>query len=127
MYAGALVQAESGLAYYSGDDTLNLAWLTQGAVGVVSVVGHLAPRAYADMVQAVEKNDLATARELHVRLLPAVRGVMTRTQGVLMAKAGLQLQGVLANRTVRAPLAEANDAEVALLRADLEAAGLLAS
>ena len=45
-----------------------------GAVGVVSVVGHVAPREYADMVEAVGKNDLGTARELHVRLLPAVRG-----------------------------------------------------
>ena len=127
LFAGSVVRAASGLAYYSGDDALNLAWLTHGAVGVVSVVGHVAPRACADMVEAVEKNDLGTARELYVRLLPAVRGVMTRTQGVLMAKAGLQLQGVLAYRTVRAPLPEATEAEVALLRPDLEAAGLLAS
>jgi dihydrodipicolinate synthase/N-acetylneuraminate lyase len=52
---------------------------------------------------------------------------MTRTQGVLMAKAGLQLLGVLSNRVVRGPLAEATDAEVGLLRADLEAAAVLAS
>lgn len=127
LFAGSVAHAETGLAFYSGDDALNLGWLTTGAVGVVSVVGHLAPRQYADMVEAVGKSDLVTARELHVRLLPAVRGVMTRTQGVLMAKAGLQLQGVLTGRTVRAPLVQASDEEVALLRADLEAAGLLAS
>jgi 4-hydroxy-tetrahydrodipicolinate synthase len=124
---GGLIIAETGLAYYSGDDALNLPWLASGAVGLVSVVAHVAPRAYADMIEAVGKSDLATARELHVRLLPAVRGVMTRTQGVLMAKAGLQLQGVLTGRTVRAPLPEATDDEVALLRRDLRAAGLLAS
>jgi 4-hydroxy-tetrahydrodipicolinate synthase len=127
LFAGSLVSAASGLAYYSGDDSLNLPWLASGAVGLVSVVAHVAPREYADMIEAVGKSDLATARELHVRLLPAVRGVMTRTQGVLMAKAGLQLQGVLAGRTVRAPLPQATDDEVALLRADLVAAGLLAS
>jgi 4-hydroxy-tetrahydrodipicolinate synthase len=127
LFAGSVVAAESGLAYYSGDDALNLPWLASGAVGLVSVVAHVAPRAYADMIEAVGKSDLATARELHVRLLPAVRGVMTRTQGVLMAKAGLQLQGVLTGRTVRAPLPEATDDEVALLRRDLRAAGLLAS
>jgi 4-hydroxy-tetrahydrodipicolinate synthase len=125
LFAGSLVRAESGLAYYSGDDALNLAWLAHGAVGIVSVVGHVAPRQCADMVEAVGKSDLATARELYERLLPVVRGVMTRTQGVLMAKAGLQLQGVLAGRTVRAPLPEATDDEVALLGADLRAAGLL--
>src|SRR5690606_37822743 len=31
----------TGLEFYSGDDTLNLAWLVHGAAGVVSVVGHL--------------------------------------------------------------------------------------
>ena len=30
----------TGLAYYSGDDGLNFAWLTHGASGVVSVVAH---------------------------------------------------------------------------------------
>ncbi len=45
LFAGSVVRAASGLAYYSGDDALNLAWLTHGAVGVVSVVGHVAPRA----------------------------------------------------------------------------------
>jgi len=127
LFAGSVVSAECGLAYYSGDDALNLPWLASGAVGLVSVVAHVAPREYADMIEAVGKSDLATARELHVRLLPAVRGVMTRTQGVLMAKAGLELQGVLAGRTVRPPLPQASDEEVALLRADLTAAGLLAS
>ncbi len=127
LFAAAEIRARTGLAYYSGDDLLNLAWLAYGAVGMVSVVSHVAARAYAEMVEAVDKNDLAAAQVVHERLLPAVRGVMTRTQGVLMAKAGLQLQGVLANRVVRGPLVEATDAEVMLLRADLEAAGLLVS
>jgi len=125
LFAGSAVRVEAGLAYYSGDDALNLAWLAHGAVGLVSVVGHVAPTEYADMVGAAAKNDLATARELHERLLPAVVGVMTRTQGALMAKAGLQLQGVLGTRVVRLPLAEASPAEVEVLRADLTAAGLL--
>ncbi len=125
LFAGSAVRRDAGLAYYSGDDALNLAWLAHGAVGLVSVVGHVAPAEYADMVGAVVKNDLATARELHDRLLPAVVGVMTRTQGALMAKAGLQLQGVLDGRAVRLPLVEATDAEVEQLCSDLVAAGLL--
>ena len=31
-----------GCAFYSGDDVLNLGWLTHGAAGFVSVVGHVA-------------------------------------------------------------------------------------
>ena len=32
LFEGSRVMAETGLAYYSGDDALNLAWLTHGAV-----------------------------------------------------------------------------------------------
>ena len=39
---GGQIIAETGLAYYSGDDALNLPWLAMGAVGFVSVWGHLA-------------------------------------------------------------------------------------
>src|SRR3954449_9078128 len=74
LFAGSEVMAETGLALYSGDDALNLAWLAHGAAGVVSVVGHVAGREYAAMVRAVDAADLPAARGLHTRLLPAVRG-----------------------------------------------------
>ena len=126
LFAGSEVMAETDLAFYSGDDALNLAWLAQGAVGIVSVVAHVAATQYAQLVKAVDSGDLVSAREIHTALLPAVRAVMTRTQGAIMAKAGLQLLGVLEHRTMRPPLVDATDDEVAALRADLAAAGLLA-
>ena len=46
LYAGSWLLASTDLALYSGDDALNLAWLALGAVGVVSVVGHLAGLRY---------------------------------------------------------------------------------
>ena len=125
LFAGSEVMAQTSLAYYSGDDALNLAWLAHGAAGVVSVVGHVAGALYAQMVRAVDEGDLPTARTLHTRLVPAVRGLMTRTQGAITAKAALQLQGVLAERTMRLPLVAATDAEVDQLRADLSESGLL--
>jgi 4-hydroxy-tetrahydrodipicolinate synthase len=125
LFAGSEVMARTGLAYYCGDDALNLAWLALGASGVVSVVGHLAGREYRAMVRAVDDGDLPGARAVHTRLLPAVRGVMTRTQGAITSKAALQLQGVLEHRTTRLPLVAATDEEVAVLRTDLEEAGLL--
>jgi 4-hydroxy-tetrahydrodipicolinate synthase len=125
LFAGSEVLAETGLAYYSGDDALNLAWLAHGAAGVVSVVGHVAGREYAEMVRAVDAGDLPTARRLHARLIPAVRGIMTRTQGAITTKAALQLQGVLPHRTMRLPLVSATDAEVEQLRADLSRSGVL--
>ncbi len=125
LYAGSWVMARSDLSYYSGDDAMNLAWLCHGAVGVVSVVGHVAGRQYATMVEAVLESDLATAQRMHREVLPAVRGIMTRTQGAIMAKAALQLLGVLDNRVVRLPLVPATDEQVALLRSDLADAALL--
>ncbi|MGZ4611767.1 MAG: 4-hydroxy-tetrahydrodipicolinate synthase [Kineosporiaceae bacterium] len=125
LFAGSEVMAATGLAYYSGDDALNLAWLAHGAAGVVSVVGHVAGEEYAQLVRAVDAGDLATARAVHTRLVPAVRGLMTRTQGAITAKAALQLRGVLAHRTMRLPLVAATEAEVDQLRVDLGESGLL--
>jgi len=125
LYEGSWVMARTGLAFYSGSDALNLAWLTHGGSGVISVVGHVASDRYARMVAAVDGGDLATALDVHRGLLPAVRGIMTRTQGAIMAKAALQLRGVLAHRAMRLPLVEATEEQVAVLRADLEQADLL--
>jgi 4-hydroxy-tetrahydrodipicolinate synthase len=125
LYEGAWVLDRSDLEIYSGSDEMNLAWLVHGGSGLVSVVGHAAPAQLRQLVDAVDAGDLPTARRVHTALLPATRGIMFRTQGAIMAKAALQLQGVLASRHLRLPLVPATDDQVALLRADLEAADLL--
>jgi 4-hydroxy-tetrahydrodipicolinate synthase len=125
LYAGSWVMARTDLAYYSGSDELNLAWLAHGAAGVVSVVGHVAAKHYRQMVTAMDDGDLAAARRVNDQMLAAVRGIMTRTQGAIMAKAALELAGTTTGRTVRLPLIAATDEQVALLRADLEEAQLL--
>jgi 4-hydroxy-tetrahydrodipicolinate synthase len=123
--AGTEVMTRTDLAYYSGDDPLNLAWLTHGAVGVVSVVGHLTAGRYAEMVRAVDGGDLATALRLHRELLPVVQAVMTKTsQGAIMAKAALHAAGVLPTRTTRPPLIDATDEQVSTLRDALGRAGV---
>ena len=127
LYASAQVLARTDLAYYSGEDALNLPLLAIGAVGVVSVVAHAAAAEYAAMVRAVDTGDLVAAQRINAALLPAIRGIMTRTQGAIMAKAALQVLGVLAQRTMRPPLVDATDEQVAQLRADLAAAGLTAA
>jgi 4-hydroxy-tetrahydrodipicolinate synthase len=125
LFAGSWVMERTDLAFYSGDDALNLAWLTHGGVGVVSVVGHVSGPLQRELVEATARGDLATALAVHRRLLPVVRAVMTRMPGVVAAKAALQLCGVLAERTVRLPLVAADDRELDLLAADLRTSGLL--
>src|SRR5262245_40351610 len=124
--AGSWVMRETDLAFYSGDDALNLAWLAHGAVGVVSVIAHAAPRLSSDLVAAMARDDVVTARRIHTELLPVIRAIMTGTQkGAIRTKAALELQGVLTNRNVRRPLIELADDDLAVLRADLIGAGLL--
>jgi 4-hydroxy-tetrahydrodipicolinate synthase len=106
---GVRIMQETGLALYSGDDVLNLAWLTHGGCGVVSVVAHVAARDYVAMVAAVDKGDLDEAFAIYGRLVPLVDVVMTRVQGAMMAKAAMQLAGVLPNRAMRLPLVPASD------------------
>ncbi len=122
---GVRIMSETGLAFYSGDDVLNLAWLTHGASGVVSVVGHVAGREYAAMADAVDRGDLAEALAIYRRLLPVVDVIMTRAQGAMTAKAAMELLGVLNNRVVRLPLVSADDALSAEIRSVLTEAGLL--
>lgn len=125
VYASSEVMASTDLAYYSGDDALNLALLTHGAVGMVSVVSHVAGRQYAEMTRAVDAGDLPRALRLHRQLIPAVRAIMTRTQGAIMAKAAMQELDVVSSRHMRSPLIPATDEQVAQLRADLVEAGVL--
>jgi 4-hydroxy-tetrahydrodipicolinate synthase len=121
------VIASTGLEYYCGDDELVLPWLASGAVGHVGVATHLAPGLFAELAAAVDAGDLARARAVNARLSPVVDAVMNHTQGAIMAKAGLQLQGVLGTRITRLPLPSATEAEVELLRDSLATAGLLES
>lgn len=125
--AGAWVMAETDLAFYSGDDASNLSWLAYGAVGIVSVVAHVASREYAAMIDAVQQGDVAEARRINTTLLPAVRAIMNRTQGAIASKAALQMLDVLEHRTTRAPLVDLDEDELPPLRADLVAAGLLSA
>jgi len=123
--AGADTIARTGLAYYCGDDALNLPWLCVGASGLVSTIGQVVGRPLADLVAAVDAGDLPTARSLDRRLAPAVAAIMNVTQGAIMAKAGLELLGVLSNRVMRLPLTAATEAQVSLLRDGLAASGIL--
>jgi 4-hydroxy-tetrahydrodipicolinate synthase len=124
LFAASEVMSQTDLQWYSGDDTLNLAHLSQGAVGIVSVVGHLAGRPYAEMVAAVAGGNLARAIEIHRQLIPAVNAVMHITQGAITVKAALRDRGVIASAAVRLPLVSATADLVARVREGLEQSGL---
>jgi 4-hydroxy-tetrahydrodipicolinate synthase len=123
LHGGAQIMAETGLSYYSGDDALNLPWLAMGAVGFVSVWGHVAASQLRDMLTAFNSGDIATARKIAVTLAP-LNAAQTRLGGVTFAKAGLQLLGIEVGEP-RLPQMPATPEQLDELAADLRAAAIL--
>jgi 4-hydroxy-tetrahydrodipicolinate synthase len=120
--ASSLVMSSTDLAYYCGDDPVNLPWLAIGAAGFVSVHGHIVGDRLHEMIDAYAAGDVSTALRLHRELQPIYTG-MTRTQGVITTKAALGMLGLPAG-PVRPPLADATPAQAEQLRADLMAGGV---
>ncbi|MET3943930.1 4-hydroxy-tetrahydrodipicolinate synthase [Corynebacterium mucifaciens] len=121
--AATLIQ-ETGLAWYSGDDPLNLPWLSIGATGMISVVGHAAPRALRELVTAFENGDLTRAREINANTLNVLARQQSALGGVAFAKAALRLQGIDVGDP-RLPVAAATEQQVERLRDDMTQAGVL--
>ena len=119
----AAIMAETSLAYYSGDDALNLPWLAVGAVGFISVWGHLAAGQLREMLSAFSSGDIATARKISVSL-GALNNAQSRLGGVTMSKAGLRLQGFDAGDP-RLPQMPATPSQVDELAADMRAVEVL--
>ncbi|MFE9332766.1 4-hydroxy-tetrahydrodipicolinate synthase [Streptomyces sp. NPDC006925] len=114
--------ATSGLAWYSGDDMLNLPLLSVGAVGFVSVVGHVVTPELRALLEAHLSGDVAKATEIHQKLLPVFTG-MFRTQGVITTKAALDRLGLPAG-PLRLPLVELSPEELEQLKHDLAHGGV---
>ncbi|BAS13064.1 4-hydroxy-tetrahydrodipicolinate synthase [Arthrobacter sp. Hiyo8] len=95
-----------------------------GAVGLIGVTTHVVTRRFRELIDAINSNDLGTARKINFELEPVIRATMTRVQGAVAAKQILKWQGVLPNSVVRLPLVEPDAAEIAIIREDLAEAGM---
>ena len=91
-------------ALYSGDDNLNLAMMSIGSMGLISVASNIAPKEVGDVARLyyAGKNPEATA--LQERLLPLIDIMFVEVNPIPVKKAA-QLIG-LGNGIVRAPLTE---------------------
>jgi len=122
LVSSSRVIAETGLAYYSGDDGNTLPLLSLGGVGVIGTSTHFSGAGTKALIEAFLRGDTAEALRLHRQLLPIYTGIF-RTQGTILVKAGLRLRGMDVG-PVRLPLLDATDHEISHLKQDLAAAGL---
>ncbi|GGS38857.1 MULTISPECIES: 4-hydroxy-tetrahydrodipicolinate synthase [Actinokineospora] len=122
LLAGSEVIASTNLAYYSGDDALNLPWLSIGGVGFVSVIGHVVAGRLRSMMDTYERGDVSSAQIIHNGLLPVLRA-FSRVGGVIFSKAALRLRGESAGDP-RLPLPPATPEEYAAIAGDLAEGGV---
>ncbi|MGD9526760.1 4-hydroxy-tetrahydrodipicolinate synthase [Pseudonocardia sp.] len=119
---GVEIMTTTGLAYYSGDDPVNLPWLSVGAVGHVSVIGHVVADRIRAMTDAFEAGEVAKARDINASMLPVMRA-MSRVGGAIFVKTALRLHG-LDMGDPRLPLVPPTPEQVAAIDADLAEAGV---
>lgn len=120
LHAGSKVIATTDLTYYSGDDPLTLPWMSVGAVGVVSIIAHVVGPHVRAMVDAALAGDFATARAIHLALMPVHRA-MSRTgggAGLVFAKAALAAAGFPVGLP-RLPQVPATVEQIARIESDL--------
>jgi 4-hydroxy-tetrahydrodipicolinate synthase len=106
----------------SGDDAATLPMLAVGGTGVVSVAAHLVGEDIRAMVEAFP-TDPGRARQIHLRLLPLLTGLLTIDTSPGPVKAACNLLG-LPGGPVRPPLADLDEPGTAALVAALRAAGV---
>jgi 4-hydroxy-tetrahydrodipicolinate synthase len=120
--ASSWVTRRTDLAFYSGDDALTLPLLSVGGVGLVGTSTHLIGGPAKRMIEAYGSGDVTGALALHRELLPLFTGIF-RSPGVILVKAALNRLRLPAG-TVRSPMVEATEAELAQLREDCAAVGV---
>jgi 4-hydroxy-tetrahydrodipicolinate synthase len=120
--AGAEIIANTDLAYYGGDDALNLPWLSVGAAGFVSVIGNVVPDRLRTMITAVEAGTTSLAREVHASTFSLIQ-ISCAVGGVSFGKAALRLLGLEVGEP-RLPLLAAEPEQVAAIASALAEAGV---
>ena len=120
--ATSWVIRRTGLPVYSGDDMNNLPLLSVGAVGFISVCGHVIGKQLKEMIDAWFSGQREKATAIHQSLLPVYTGTF-RTQGAILTKASLNLLGLPGGFT-RLPLVDATPDQIEILRNDLLAGGV---
>jgi len=114
---------QTDLIYFSGDDANVLPHLAIGATGLIGVTANISPAPYRVMVDAVNRGDLHAATQMHQKLEPLVRAVMTHVPGTVATKYILHGLGRISTPRVRLPLVGPEEWEAAIIEDELALVG----
>jgi 4-hydroxy-tetrahydrodipicolinate synthase len=106
-------QIRGKTALYSGDDNLNLAMLSIGSMGLISVASNIAPREVGEVARYYFTGRNEQAVELQEKLLPLIDQMFTEVNPIPVKKAS-ELIG-LGGGEVRAPLTELEEPHLSSL------------
>lgn len=109
---------------FVGLEDLSFPMMSVGACGLMNAVGNLKPRALSDLCEAIWKNDLALARDLHHRLFEINQAVFFDTNPIPM-KYMMKRLAILDDNQHRLPMVPASAELERRLDGVLERAGLL--
>jgi 4-hydroxy-tetrahydrodipicolinate synthase len=96
-------------AVLSGDDSVTLPLLALGGVGIISVVGNIAPAAMAELVRSFRAGNVARAREIHYQIFDLCRAMFIETNPIPV-KTAAGILGLCSDdmRLPLSPMSEAN-------------------
>ncbi len=107
---------EENLRFYvwSGNDDRTLHMISAGCDGVISVVSNALPKEMVELVNYALSSDFPKAREIHYKLLPAMKLFFIETNPIPV-KAFLHLLGNIENE-LRLPLVSATNSTIEKLK-----------
>ena len=113
----------AGFAQLSGEDATTLPYLAGGGHGAISVTSNIAPRLMADMHNAWQAGDIATAQDINARVID-LHDAMFCEASPGPVKYAASLLGICSAQT-RLPLCEIADSSKAQVEAALRGARLI--
>lgn len=114
---------DGNLELYSGEDGLVVPLMAIGGIGVISVIANIAPKQTHDMCASYLAGDHETALKLQMKSLPLVDALFSEVNPIPVKRA-LNMMGMDVG-SLRAPLCEMSDANVAVLKQAMTEYGLL--
>lgn len=108
---------------YSGNDDQIVPIMSLGGKGVISVLSNVAPEQTHDICAKYLAGDVAEATKMQLEAIDLIDALFCEVNPIPV-KAGLNLMGMEAG-TLRLPLTDMEEANVAKLKAAMEAYGIL--